>query len=357
MKKNKIIQIIVPGVILMLLLIIVFAGGYTYWNTATPDKTCVSCHEINPSFHTWESSAHRKVSCFKCHGTALENGLHSLKEKSMMVFTHLSGKDIRNEEIRMTEEQILATMDRCVTCHQTEYAEWKSGGHSATYADIFLDEKHNQTEEVNEDCLRCHGMFYEKTVSELVDPISIHGPWHLKESGKGTQAAIPCLACHSIHTEGQPAQAPDYSNPNNVFYDRKPENNSVGFYSRHEKMHFSLSHLPNPVMKLNKDTVTTPQADAYKLCVQCHAPNVTHQVGSSDDHTPVGVHEGISCNVCHEPHSNNPRNSCNKCHPAISNCKLDVKTMNTTYLSPDSPNDIHFISCKSCHQEEGTKLR
>ncbi|HKJ78879.1 MAG TPA: cytochrome c3 family protein, partial [Prolixibacteraceae bacterium] len=108
--------------------------------------------------------------------------------------------------------------------------------------------------------------------------------------------------------------------------------------------------LPTPVMLVGADTIQTPNDPVYKMCVQCHAPSVWHQVGSHDDQTPVGVHSGISCRACHEPHSNFQRNSCDKCHPAKSrNCKLDVRTMNTTYFSPSSEHDIHFVSCKDCH--------
>lgn len=350
MKQAKIFRVVIFGGLAIVLGIILFGGFYTYWSVSSPDKTCVNCHEINPSFHTWGSSAHRDISCFKCHGTALENGMHSLKEKSKMVFTHV-GEEVRSEEIRMTEEQVLATMERCVKCHQTEYSDWKSGGHSVTYADIFLNEKHNHTEQLNGDCLRCHGMFYEKTTADLVEPISTTGPWNLKESDKMNQPVIPCLACHHIHIEGEPVKTPDYKNPNQIFYERKAENNSIGFYSRHEKMHFSLEQLPRPVLVLYGDTVESPSGDVYKLCVQCHAPNVTHEVGTGDDRTLVGVHSGLGCNACHAPHSNYQRNACDKCHPAISNCNLDVKTMNTTYFSPDSPNNIHFMTCKSCHPE------
>lgn len=355
--KTKFKRIVTLSVGVLVVFLIISGGGYTYWNNASPDKTCMSCHEINPSIHTWQNSAHSKISCFECHGTALENGIHSLKEKSMMIFKHLSSEDVRNEEIRMSEEQVLATMDRCVKCHQSEFAAWKKGGHSASYADIFLDEKHNKTEQLNEDCMRCHGMFYEGKLSDLVAPIDVKGPWNLKDPKKNNHAAIPCLACHSIHTEGQFASTPDYSNPNKIHYNRLLGNSPVDFYSRHERKHISLNDLPRPTMLLFNDTIKTPEMAAYKLCVQCHAPSVTHQVGTGDDRTPVGVHEGISCNVCHKTHSNEQRNACAKCHSAITNCKIDVTTMNTTYLSPDSPNDIHFLSCRNCHGDNDMKVK
>jgi hypothetical protein len=273
-----------------------------------------------------------------------------------MIFSHLSSKP-ESEDIRMSEAQYLATMERCVKCHESEYADWQVSGHSATYAAIFLNEKHNKTEQLNFDCLRCHGMFYEKTINELVEPISIEGPWHLKEQEKAHQPVIPCMACHHIHSPGTPAKAPDYSKPDSIFYLRSLENNSVGFYSRHEKMHFPLTQLPEPIMFNGTDTVKTSDDPVYRLCVQCHAPSVWHQAGQGDDRTPRGVHEGLSCTACHENHSNNQRNSCLKCHPAISNCKLDVLTMNTTYSDPASPHNIHSVSCKDCHPNFSDKTR
>jgi len=353
-KKIRFGFFVVAGIVLVTLFLI-SGSFYTYWTVASPERTCLSCHEINPSFNTWASSAHRDVSCFECHGTALSNGFHSLKEKSKMVFTHVKS-NVSSENLHMSEKQLLETMDRCKNCHQTEYANWKASGHSAKYADIFLHETHNKTEQLNGDCLRCHGMFYDKTTSDLVEPISQQGPWNLKELEKAGQPTIPCMACHQIHSPGETAVQPDYAIPNNIFYSRNLTNHTVGFYSRHEKKHFQLDQLPRPDMVLFGDTVQTPADPVYRLCVQCHAPSAWHEVGTNDDHTPVGVHQGISCNGCHEPHSNNQRNSCDKCHSEVSkNCKLDVRTMNTTYSDPTSPNDIHFVSCKNCHEDKNLK--
>lgn len=355
MEKRNIVRFILIAGIIIAGFMLISGSFYTYWSVASPEKTCLSCHEINPSFNTWASSAHRDVSCFKCHGTALSNGFHSLKEKSKMVFTHVK-TEVTSEDIQMSELQLLETMDRCKNCHQSEFTNWQASGHSAGYADIFLHETHNKREQLNEDCLRCHGMFYNGTTADLVEPISQQGPWKLKNQEKAKQPTIPCMACHQVHAPGEPVKKPDYANPNNIFYARSLTNNSVGFFSRHEKTHFQLEQLPRPDMVLFGDTVQTPADPVYRLCVQCHAPSVWHEVGTSDDHTPVGVHSGISCNACHEPHSNNQRNSCNKCHSDVSkNCKLDVRTMNTTYANPTSPNDIHFVGCLNCHP--GKKIK
>jgi len=349
--KNKIFRNIILVLLILFVILIVFGGSYTYWNAANPEKTCASCHEISPSHQTWASSAHSQITCFKCHGTALSNGWHSFSEKANMVFTHVKSAPDR-DEIRMSEDQILETMMRCKNCHENEYSNWIASGHSVNYSHIFLDSLHNTTEQLNFDCLRCHGMFYAGTTYDLVEPISVEGPWNMKDKSRTDLATIPCLACHKIHSRGMPSVRPDYANPNYIFYGRVVQNNSIGLYVRNEEIHFDLANLPTPVILNGNDTVQTPNDPVYRLCVQCHAPSVRHQAGSSDDKTPTGVHEGISCRACHEPHSNYQRNSCDKCHSGKSkNCKLDVRTMNTTYISPESPNDIHRVACKDCHDD------
>jgi hypothetical protein len=52
---------------------------------------------------------------------------------------------------------------------------------------------------------------------------------------------------------------------------------------------------------------------------------------------------------CHDAHSNDAKQNCINCHPAISNCRLDVKKMNTTYADRNSPHNIHFVKCLDCH--------
>jgi hypothetical protein len=347
MKRTKIF----PVVISLLLVLLFFAGGYTTWNMADPERTCASCHEISPSVTQWQHSAHRNVNCFDCHGTALSNGMHSLKEKANMVFTHV-GEDKNHEDIRMTESQVLELSERCASCHTSEHAHWAAGGHglSASYEDIFMDEAHNKMETPYWDCFRCHGMYYDGNIKDLlIQPETADGKWNFKDEEMAHVPTIPCLSCHQVHTENQPLFSENNLGNDQAKSDSISRNSTLSWYIRTDKRHQRADKLMKVAMMDNGKTIKVSDDPAVRLCQQCHSPNFAHQVGSEDDRTPSGVHEGISCIVCHNPHSNSATNSCSKCHPGISNCKLDVRAMNTSYADPLSTNNIHTVSCNDCH--------
>jgi hypothetical protein len=344
---GKKIIMIVSGVLLFLLLLFV---GYAGWNAANPRRTCASCHEIVPSFETWQRSAHREVTCVDCHGTTLENGFHSLRENARMILTHVS-RPIMNDEIDLSEGRVVEVMESCTECHQSEYKNWLAGGHSANYGEIFLNETHNSLEQPYWDCLRCHGMYYDGNIYDLVEPVSIHGPWSLKDPDMSPLPTIPCLACHQVHGENEVLKRPRaMDEPEAIFYEREPRNPVTSLYVRSDRISLRADQLTKPDMYLGERKVVTSDDPVQRLCIQCHSPDWEHTAGSSDDRTPTGVHEGISCMACHEPHSNDARNSCSRCHPALSNCGLDVETMNTTFLSRESPNNIHHVACEDCHE-------
>jgi len=266
-----------------------------------------------------------------------------------MVYTHLFNKK-RNDEIHLSEEQILDITEKCKNCHQTEYADWMSGGHSITYRQVFLDKKHNSTETPYWDCFRCHGAFYKGNIYDLMEPVNNKGPWRFKDYSMSDRYAIPCLTCHEIHSVNDVRKRQsDLSNPKSLFYNRPARNVYFGLYIRADKIYLSADKLGHPQIYKNGKEVLTSNEVSQNLCIQCHSPNFRHEAGTSDDRTPTGVHEGISCRSCHLPHSNNVGNSCDNCHPAISNCGLDVKTMNTSFASKTSPFNIHSVDCKDCH--------
>jgi hypothetical protein len=333
----------------VLFILLLMMAGYAGWNAANPERTCASCHEITPSLEVWQQSAHREVTCADCHGTAFGNGFHSLREKTRMLFAHFKEQEVTHR-IRLDEEGVFEVMEACTRCHQEEFKSWLSGGHSATYADIFLDTAHNRMERPYPDCFRCHGMYFEGTIGDLVQPINTAGPWHLTRESLAAQPVIPCLACHPIHMENNTrGRAGSMDDPEAIFYERETRDPLMGLYLRSDQMHLRADLLPKPGIYFEGKEVFVSDDPAQRLCVQCHAPNWAHEAGTEDDRTPMGVHEGLSCLACHEGHSNNARESCDNCHPALSNCGLDVKTMNTTYARRESQHDIHFMGCTDCH--------
>jgi hypothetical protein len=343
--KNKYILLIS----LLIIVIVVFAGGYGYWNHANPEKTCSSCHEIRTQVSQWQHSAHRDFQCAECHGTALSNGWHSLSEKIGMVTTHLSDSP-ESEELKMKEEQVLEITNKCIECHQRKHALWSAGSHSTTYADIFLDEEHNNMEAPYWDCFRCHGMYYDGDINELMERPKIEGdPWKMLQTEHAEIHAIPCLACHQTHTENQPYLSMDIANQK-----EESRNTPLSWYIRTDKRHRRADNLLNVEMvDENGKAINVSRDPASKLCKQCHSPNAYHVAGTEDDRTPTGIHEGFSCVACHDAHSTSPQNACNNCHTDVSrNCKLDVRTLNTSYFDAESENNIHRISCTSCHSEK-----
>ena len=225
-------------------------------------------------------------------------------------------------------------VERCQSCHRQEFAQWQSGPHSATYARIFLDKKHNQNRLLMDDCLRCHGMHFEGGIRDLVAPLDRSGPWRLVPAELAGRPAIPCLTCHGMHREGRALRKTDVegrvAGPSQEITARRWRSTTAG-----PQQHVPVAELPLPAMLEGDRAVKMSPDRRQALCYQCHAAEATRQVGSGDDRTAIGVHEGISCLACHLKHGQKTRASCAECHPKMSNCGLDVEKMDTTFLSAD----------------------
>jgi len=331
------------------LLAIVLAPGLIVpasnaYYTATDGEGCTSCHEMRATWQTWKQSSHRNVACLECHG-----GLRNEPANARRLEKHLSG-DIP-EQIRMKGIDVARMIDRCKGCHQQEFAQWRNGPHGTPFSHVFLDKKHNSERLLMDDCLRCHGSYYEGGIRDLVRPVDTKGPWTFKDPEWGNQPVVACYACHQIHRPGEPmppmttASRPHAANGEEI---ARP---SLARFDRREMMHVALADLPLPAMLDHGAPVKMRPDQRQALCYECHAPLNTREVASGDDRTPVGVHEGLSCFACHSQHGETTRASCVTCHPKMSNCGLDVEKMDTTFFSPASKHDVHFVKCVDCHQK------
>ncbi|MEK7408467.1 MAG: cytochrome c3 family protein [Acidobacteriota bacterium] len=327
------------------LVLVALAGGTAYYQ-APVGRSCARCHEIEQAYDLWRASTHRSVSCDGCHGglLTLDAGFHLGNLRRLV--SHVGGNV--PERIRIRNMDLATVMARCQKCHQQEYANWQSGPHAATYSRIFLDEQHNRKRLLMDDCLRCHGMHFEGSIRELVAPVSTSGPWKLLARELAERPAIPCLACHQVHREGQPLKRP-WVKAAVAGAGQEIHRPSLGLFDRRELVPVPVRLLALPAMR-DKDRPVKMSPDPRQgLCYQCHAPLAGFQVGSGDDRTAIGVHEGISCLACHDKHAQQTRASCAACHPRLSNCGLDVEKMDTTFRDPKSRHNVHFVKCADCH--------
>jgi hypothetical protein len=325
--------------------ILAVPGGSLYFESGGGVR-CTNCHEMQPHFDVWHASSHRNIGCGKCHGDALTLDVDFHRINISRAISHAKGE--LPEQINLLSRQVTKTSDMCAACHRQEYAAWKSGGHSATYSRIFLDQKHNTKNMLMDDCLRCHGMYFEGGVGDLVTPVARTGPWRLKRSELAEVPSMPCLTCHAVHREG-----PVMTKPSTDGHLEGPRQEkvrpSLAFYDRRTQRHVPLADLSVPQIREGDRLVRMSPDQRQALCYQCHAPTAGLQVGSGDDRTGLGVHEGISCLACHSQHGQKTRASCTTCHPRMSNCGLDVEKMDTTFNSPASKHNIHWVKCADCH--------
>lgn len=305
-------------------------GGLAYFHFGNPRTTCASCHEMTSVHSDWSASSHQSVHCRSCHGGALTLDMHAVQSHVNRVVRHFTAD--AEPTIRLKPEHVLAVHASCQSCHPQAFADWQSSKHATTYARIFLDPAHNQLEPPANDCFRCHGMFFPGDVANLVVPVNDTRGWALTRVETATQPAIPCLACHRVHAPAADTQI-------------------ASFFDRREATHVPAQLLPFPRVHRDDQPIRVSRDPRQRLCQQCHAPNAAHELGTSDDRTPAGVHEGLSCRDCHWSHRNSAQASCRACHPADSHCGLDVEKMDTTFFSPDSRHNIHTVSCADCHPQ------
>ena len=318
------------GLYCAVFLVMCAIGGLGYFHFANPGETCASCHEMTGVHSNWSASTHRSVHCRECHGGSLTLDVHALESHVDRFVRHFTGDP--NKPVHLLEKHVLGLHESCGKCHPQALADWQGSRHSTTYARIFTDPAQNRTNPPANDCFRCHGMFYPGDIATLVTPPAAMGAWTLKDPARAAQPAIPCLACHQVHVSAAATTI-------------------ASFYDHREQVHFPASLLPVAEVYLGACAVKVSRDPRQRACLQCHAPDATHQLGTADDRTPAGVHQGLSCRDCHWGHNNSAKTSCNACHPADSHCGIDVEKMDTTFLSTASKHNIHTVACRDCHPQ------
>jgi hypothetical protein len=344
--KHKSLRPRIIAALLVVLFAVLLLPGASLYYSYSGGKSCTKCHEIWQPYRDWHDSAHRNIACSECHGDVLtlDAGFHLKNIRQLAA--HVRGKI--PEQVRLKSDDVFTIGSRCAKCHREEYATWSAGPHSASYAKIFLSKDHNQQTLLMDDCLRCHSMHFQGGIRDLVTPLNKQGPWRLLDSTLADRPAIPCLACHQLHRHGDPLSGSQFKD-DEAAPGQEITRPSLALFDRRQQDYVSLDRLPLPQMHDGTRLVKISPDQRQALCYQCHAPNAGGQVGSGDDRTPTGVHEGLSCFACHEKHGQTTRASCTTCHPQLSNCGINVETMDTTFKNTKSPHNVHTVKCADCH--------
>ena len=200
----------------------------------------------------------------------------------------------------------------CGACHIEEHQRWATTLHAAAPEAVLLNKGHNTAEALTDECITCHAPFQAGAhkIGDFVQPLDQKGPWRLVDANVKNWQAIKCETCHD-----PTSKAP----------------NRLAFYDPATKSYVAV-----------KDTT--------ELCGKCHQP------GTDDSRDLKGsVHEGIQCAQCHFQKGNQmslaAKDACASCHPKVNPKHPDVTQLDTTAKSPDSKNNIDFLTCATCHPQ------
>lgn len=254
------------------------AGAFFRFEFGNPEKTCTLCHEIRGSRDRWAKSPHKDVNCKECHGGTLEE----LGDNVKRTVKHFTGADYTKlgSEFCLSEKQVEKVNARCAKCHRAEAAQWAASGHGKPASVFIQDKDHNAAWKPADICLKCHGMFLEGDIEHNV-----------ARKDLAVRSAVPCLACHKMHAA-----------------------DTLQFYSRNERTGIPANILQmQDIVTADGKPVKRSKDARNRLCVTCHAANAEGIAGSSDDRTPLGAQEGMSCTDCHKGHGRKADASRGRC--------------------------------------------
>ncbi len=274
-------------------------------------------------------SLHRKQNCLDCHEASLATKLRHIR-------VHLTGN--LPEEIRLRDVDVLEMTPNCQRCHQHEYASWQAGPHSATYSADLYRSRAQLESRTDERLLALPRHDFSGSIRDLVQPQNTqgaHGMWFTPD----LPISPPCPAMRATGfmrkarwRQSRRRASPSRPRPFTIRWPSMtgakactlPPSCPSAIARRRSRGQIEPGPAPG-------DLLPVPRAREAGDGSTAAAMGWGPQVGSGDDRTPMGVHEGISCIACHDGHNENTRASCKTCHPQMSHCGLDVEKMDTTY--------------------------
>jgi nitrate/TMAO reductase-like tetraheme cytochrome c subunit len=219
------------GAALLFLVVAVFGavalGAYAIEITGHP-KFCVSCHNMDDYYVSWEHSSHKDVACIECHAEPGVAGLAAAKAKGIVqLVEYISGsygtkphgeissascqqgdchgQIVNDEKVLMLYDKIKFRHDKhlsehpngkslnCVSCHgQTVQGQHISVSKTTCLTCHFYNRGEKEVTAGN--CETCH-IVPEEEVTFVDEPFS-------HKDFLASEGDVTCIHCHSQVTEG-----------------------------------------------------------------------------------------------------------------------------------------------------------
>lgn len=282
---------------------IVGAGGLVY---SSQPSFCGSCHEMQPEYSTWKTSAHAKVACSGCHASAKPTNLAHKVEALGQVYYHVTGGVPDNIEIKGKIPN--AT---CEACHTRQREITVAGDLNIPHA------KHIEVEGMT--CVDCHAGAAHANVTERYVGISRATSERMAQLVSMPAAEFrpkmdACISCHLAK------QAPT-----------KCE-------TCHREIRTPQTHQAAGWVQTHGATALT----GYKECLYCHDIALGKPTGDASVRRVDAIRDNDFCRNCHlqRPVSHNAdwqlghripasvsKDGCLVCHDAVKNSQSAVATV------------------------------
>lgn len=136
-------KLILGSGVLLVALYILFQIGYVA--TSGP-SFCARCHEVKEYITSWETSAHKEVTCLECHQPRGELGkIHAKARGLNYVFQHFSG------DFTIPTSAVMSSHN-CIECHLGDRKPFPDALRLKNTSKI----NHYEIIKSSRSCLECH---------------------------------------------------------------------------------------------------------------------------------------------------------------------------------------------------------
>ena len=327
---------------------------------------CISCHEMQPYYESWQQSQHTEADCAECH---IPKGTISfIKTKAFAfreVYVHVLGQV--KAPLAVTRE---IPDSSCTQCHDSLPPARPANAASTAGGSSTIAFDHSQH---SEPCVDCHVRFVHTTVTPpaYVDPSTMDACFACHDD---STAAETCASCHNAPHEAMGACDTCHGLENWA-----PSNFKHPFPLEfaHAKATCEDCHTAVTAADGTKtfdrpspECASCHQAphDDYGACDRCHTAQNWSPSGFNHPFPLEGGHAGLSCEQCHtKTTGSNGSTTFDKASPECVSCHGDEHggltdcarchspkgwtpaNFSHPQVGEHIPGGEHRLSCGDCH--------